>query len=148
MKNIILVTHGDFAKGILTSLDLVVGKTENIDFVSISARETIPDITAMIDAKIEGFHNDACTVIISDIAGGSTTRAAMELLVRRKNIYLITGLNLGLLLEVALLPLSGEDSSDRQALKYAIESSKSTMSLVNDIMDEQDFSQMSDLEEL
>ncbi len=67
---------------------------------------------------------------------------------RRKNIYLITGLNLGLLLEVALLPLSGEDSSDRQALKYAIESSKSTMSLVNDIMDEQDFSQMSDLEEL
>jgi len=72
----------------------------------------------------------------------------MELLVRRKNIYLITGLNLGLLLEVALLPLSGEDSSDRQALKYAIESSKSTMSLVNDTMDELDFSQMSDLEEL
>jgi mannose/fructose-specific phosphotransferase system component IIA len=39
MKNIILVTHADFAKGILTSLELVVGKTENIDFVSISARE-------------------------------------------------------------------------------------------------------------
>lgn len=147
MKNIILVTHADFAKGILTSLELVVGKTENIDFVSISARETIPEITAMIEAKIDGFHNDACTVIISDIAGGSTTRAAMELLVRR-NIYLITGLNLGLLLEVALLPLSGEDSLDRQALKNAIESSKSTMSLVNDTMDEQDFSQMSDLEEL
>lgn len=148
MKNIILVTHGDFAKGILTSLELVIGKTGYIDFVSISAQETIPDITAMIEAKINGFHNHGTTVIISDIAGGSTTRAAMELIGRKERVYLITGLNLGLLLEVAMLPLCGEEQSDRQALRNAIESAKNTISLVNDTMEGQDFSRISALDEL
>ncbi|WP_077612695.1 PTS sugar transporter subunit IIA [Clostridium sp. Marseille-P2415] len=148
MKNIILVTHADFAKGILTSLELVMGKADHIDYVSISAEETIPDITAMIETKVNSFHNDGCTVIISDIIGGSTTRAAMELIGRREKIYLITGLNLGLLLEVAMIPLSGEEQSDRQALRNAIESSKHTISLVNDSMEEQDFNQVSGFDEL
>lgn len=135
MKQIILVTHGDFAKGILTSVKLVMGETDYIEFVSISARETIPEITGMIKAKMKPYSRDAVTVIISDIAGGSTTRAAMELMDTEKSIYLITGLNLGLLLEIAMLPLCGEQQSDRQALKNAIESSKNTMSLVNDLLE-------------
>ncbi|NNJ30208.1 PTS sugar transporter subunit IIA [Lacrimispora defluvii] len=135
MKQIILVTHGDLAKGILTSVKLVMGETDYIEFVSISAKETIPEITGMIKAKMKHYSRDAVTVIISDIAGGSTTRAAMELMDTEKSIYLITGLNLGLLLEIAMLPLSGEQQSDRQALKNAIENSKNTMSLVNDLLE-------------
>ena len=30
MKNIVLVTHGEFATGIVTSLELVYGKSENL----------------------------------------------------------------------------------------------------------------------
>nr|WP_288826722.1 hypothetical protein [uncultured Clostridium sp.] len=135
MKQIILVTHGDFAKGILTSVKLVMGETDYIDFVSISAKETIPEITGMIETKMKNYSRDTITVIISDIAGGSTTRAAMELMDTKKSIYLITGLNLGLLLEIAMLPLCGEEQADRQALKSAVENAKNTMSLVNDLLD-------------
>lgn len=135
MKQIILVTHGDFAKGILTSVKLVMGETDYIEYVSISAKETIPEITGMIKAKMKPYSKDTVTVIISDIAGGSTTRAAMELADTEKGIYLITGLNLGLLLEIAMHPLCGEQHLVRQALKNAIESSKNTMSLVNDLLE-------------
>lgn len=135
MKQIILVTHGDFAKGILTSVKLVMGETDYIDFVSISAKETIPEITGMIETKMKNYSRDTITVIISDIAGGSTTRAAMELMDTKKSIYLITGLNLGLLLEIAMLPLCGEEQADRQALKSAVENAKNTMTLVNDLLD-------------
>lgn len=136
MKQIILVTHGDFAKGILTSLKLVMGTLDYIDFVSIHANETIPEITDMIRKKMSLYEKDTVTVIISDIAGGSTTRAALELLSEKEHTYLITGLNLGLLLEVAMLPLSGDGKTDEEALRTAIESSKSTMALVNDRLNE------------
>ena len=136
MKQIILVTHGDFAKGILTSLKLVMGELDYIDYVSINASETIPEITDMIRKKMNAYDKDTVTVIISDIAGGSTTRAAMELLSEKEHTYLITGLNLGLLLEVAMLPLSGEGETDKEALRNAIESSKNTMALVNDRLNE------------
>ena len=148
MKNVILVTHGDFAKGILTSMELVLGRIENVDFVSISAQERIPEIAAAIEAKINAFCNEESTVILSDIAGGSTTRAAMELLGKKEKIYLITGLNLGLLLEVALLSLNGDEQSDRQVLRDVVERSKSTIYLVNDIMDREDICIMSDSAEL
>lgn len=148
MKNIILVTHGEFAAGILTSMELVFGKMENVDYVSVSAQERLPEITASIEAKINGFCNEESTVILSDIVGGSTTRAAMELLEKRKKVYLISGLNLGLLLEVAMLSLSGDEQSDRQALRDVIERSKSTICLVNDLTDRQDGCVVSDFDEL
>lgn len=148
MKHIVLVTHADFAKGILTSLELVMGKTDFIDCVSISASETIPEITAMIERKMNEFQREGSTVIISDIAGGSTTQAALGLIERKEKTYVITGLNLGLLLEVALLPLTGDDQLDRQAFRNIIENSKNAITLVNDSLEEQKLDQISDLDEL
>ena len=96
MKNIVLVTHGSFAEGILTSLKLVYGNTENTVPVTITASESIQEILSMIRKRIDEFKNDEPVVIITDIAGGSTTQAALEALSYKENIYLLTGLSLGL----------------------------------------------------
>lgn len=135
MKNLVLVTHADFAKGILTSLNLVLGQVRDVDYVSITAKETIPGIASMIEGKIRAFGNGNPTVIMTDIAGGSTTQAAMKLLGSRPEIYLVTGLNLGLLLEIALLPMGEGPEADKAMLRTAIENSRNTMNLVNDLME-------------
>ena len=80
MKNIVLVTHGEFATGIVTSLELVYGKSENLETVTIHSSETLKEIIKNIQDKITGFNNNLPTVIITDIAGGSTTQAALEIL--------------------------------------------------------------------
>ena len=74
MKNMVLVTHADFARGILTSLDLVLGQVGHVDYVSITAKETIPEIASMIEEKVTGFGGTDPTVVLTDIAGGSTPR--------------------------------------------------------------------------
>lgn len=135
MKNMVLVTHADFAKGILTSLNLVLGQVEHVDYVSITAKETIPEIASMIEEKITGFGSNGPTVVLTDIAGGSTTQATMKLLGDGRKVYLVTGLNLGLLLEIALLPLGEGEEADKGMLRTAIENSRSSMYLVNDMME-------------
>lgn len=137
MKNLLLVTHGDFAKGILTSLNLVLGQVGNVDYVSITAKESIPEIAIMLERKMDGFANSSPTVILTDIAGGSTTQAAVKLLDSVRRVYLVTGLNLGLLLEIALLPLGNDDEADKGMLRAAIENSRASMNLVNDLMEGQ-----------
>lgn len=137
MKNLVLVTHADFAKGILTSLNLVLGQVENVDYVSITAKETIPEIVSMIEKKIMDFGNCDPTVVLTDIPGGSTTQAAMKLLGYGQKVYLVTGLNLGLLLEIALLPLGEGEAPDKGMLRGAIENSRTSMYLVNDMMEYQ-----------
>ena len=51
--------------------------------------------------------------------------------------HLVTGLNLGLLLETALLPLGEGEDADKGMLRMAIENSRASMYLVNDLVESQ-----------
>lgn len=133
MKNIILVTHGEFATGIVTSLELVYGKPENLETVIIHSSETLKEIIKNIQDKITGFNNSLPTVIITDIAGGSTTQAALEILSSNENIYLLTGLSLGLLLEVVLADMTNSNEENKEILREIIENTRQTINFVNDL---------------
>lgn len=133
MKNIVLVTHGSFAEGILTSLKLVYGNTENTVPVTITASESIQEILSMIRKRIDEFKNDEPVVIITDIAGGSTTQAALEALSYKENIYLLTGLSLGLLLEVVLADFTDSKAENIEILNEIIENSRQTINLITDL---------------
>ena len=133
MKNIVLVTHGEFATGIVTSLELVYGKSENLETVTIHSSETLKEIIKNIQDKITGFNNNLATVIITDIAGGSTTQAALEILSSNENTYLLTGLSLGLLLEVVLADMTDSDEENKEILREIIENTRQTINFVNDL---------------
>jgi len=133
MKHIILVTHAGFAEGILSSLQLVMGDLPGIGCVSISAQETIEEIVDMIRRKRDALGSRQQTVIISDIAGGSTTRAALEIAAAESGIYVITGLNLALLLEIAMTELDEDEAGNRRKLLTAVENSKAMMYLVDQL---------------
>lgn len=137
MKNLLLVTHGKFAEGILDSMSLIMGEVENTAFVSVTTSETIPVILQMLEQKIALFQNDAPTVILTDIPGGSTTQSAIKLLAAREDIYLIAGLNLGILLEIAVLDFTQDKEENKRRLRHIIESNKQNIYLVNDKMDEE-----------
>lgn len=132
MKNIVLVTHGEFATGIVTSLELVYGKSENLETVTIHSSETLKEIIKNIQDKITGFNNNLPTVIITDIAGGSTTQATLEILSSNENTYLLTGLSLGLLLEVVLADMTDSDEENKEILREIIENTRQTINFVND----------------
>lgn len=133
MKNIILVTHGEFATGIVISLELVYGKPENLETVIIHSSETLKEIIKNIQDKITGFNNSLPTVIITDIAGGSTTQAALEILSSNENIYLLTGLSLGLLLEVVLADMTNSNEENKEILREIIENTRQTINFVNNL---------------
>ena len=133
MKNIVLVTHGEFATGIVTSLELVYGKSENLETVTIHSSETLKEIIKNIQDKITGFNNNLPTVIITEIAGGSTTQAALEILSSNENTYLLTGLSLGLLLEVVLADMTDSDEENKEILREIIENTRQTINFVNDL---------------
>ena len=133
MKNIVLVTHGEFATGIVTSLELVYGKSENLETITIHSSETLKEIIKNIQDKITGFNNNLPTVIITDIAGGSTTQAALEILSSNENTYLLTGLSLGLLLEVVLADMTDSDEENKEILREIIENTRQTINFVNDL---------------
>lgn len=108
---LILCTHGFFAEGIKSSIDLIVGNSENIDTVCITEDMTIQSVKDLLKEKLELFKGEEI-ILISDIAGGSSTQAMVEFLDTSQKIYGLTGLNLPMLLELSLSSSSAEEAID------------------------------------
>ncbi len=138
MKNIILLTHGEFSKGIAQSCRFILGEVPNMTPLSITLNETVAETKATVGQAMEKFGNDAPTLLVTDIPGGSTTQAAIQVLAEHPDVYLVTGLNLGLLVALIMLDL-GEDRAENLAnIRTVIAQAKDTMTLVNDVTETAD----------
>jgi mannose/fructose-specific phosphotransferase system component IIA len=130
MKRILILTHGKFADGIADSLRMISG-IEDISTISISDADSPTDVKARIDAFIAEAEPEDHLIVLTDIQGGSSTQAAFPYLQTQKNLHLVTGLNLGLLLEIAL---SGEEDV-ASSIEKAVENAKTSIVYLNKILD-------------
>lgn len=134
-NNLVLVTHAGFAEGILSSLKLIMGDPCRTAAVSVTATETVPTVAHMIEEAIDSLDAENPTVVLTDIPGGSTTQAALLVRQSRPDVVFAAGLNLGMLLEIALLPLTREDAEGNAALvREAIAASKEGIGLLDDLV--------------
>jgi len=102
MVGIIVTGHGNFATGLISSLELIAGAQDNLIGVDFLEEDTTESLEKMIEDAIEKLGNEV--LVLSDLAGASPFRAAAELSQKNKdkNIKIIAGTNLGMLLEVSL----------------------------------------------
>ena len=121
MYQFIIATHGLFAEGIKNSIEIILGKFENLSTLSCYT-----DSNFNLKKEIDEILNKE-VIVITDIFGGSVNNLFMEEIPLNKNIHLITGLNLPLVLNLLgeqenylipeeLIQNSMEISSD--AVKY------------------------------
>ena len=101
MRHIFLVTHGQLAKGYKETVEMIIGPRSNFTVLSAYVDEMCLDdllkpFLALVNATDE-------IVVFTDIAFGSVNRFFMPFL-NQQNIHVITGINLPLVLSLAILP--------------------------------------------
>lgn len=96
---IILASHGALAKGMKDTLDMIVGNQVSIQAYSAYDEENV-DFASDISQQITREVNEQF-IIVTDVMGGSVNNAMTELVLRYKNVFLITGMNLPLVLSLA-----------------------------------------------
>ncbi len=129
MRKILVATHGNYAKGAISSLSIITGQEGNI--TCINAYTESKNINEAIDAYFEEVNEDDQVIILTDIFGGSVNQAAMNYL-KKENIFLITGFNLALLLEISML--DAEEPIDENKLREIVNNSKTQIIYVNDVL--------------
>ena len=77
-------------------------------------------------------------IIVTDIPGGSTTQTAIKQIEKRDNIYVVTGMNLGLVMSLSFLNLTSNKENNRRVINEAIEETKNGMYLVEDMFNTMD----------
>ena len=99
---LILVSHGNLGEQILESAKFIVGEIEGAHIVSMTMEDGLEGTKDKLGKILSSLPAGTESLILADIPGGTPCNAAIEKLFQADNIRLVTGLNLGMLLEYAL----------------------------------------------
>lgn len=128
MRKFLIATHGKMAGGIKNSLGILIGNTSNVTTIDAYLDdEEAENVTAQIEAFYATTEKDDQVFLMSDISGGSVNQLFLRFL-DKPNSYLITGINLPLVIELAVnssLPVTPEE------IENAIAGARAGMMLIN-----------------
>src|SRR5690554_5551241 len=108
MIKILLVSHFRLAEGLKDTISYFNQEKAN-NITAISAYVDESDPKEQIADFIARLKDNEVGLIFTDIMGGSTTQFCLPY-ISKSNIYLFTGMNLGMLLQATFL--SGEESPE------------------------------------
>jgi mannose/fructose-specific phosphotransferase system component IIA len=126
MRKFLIATHGSFAAGIKSSLEMIIGSTENLYTIQ-AYTEGNKTITDELDEIMQKISDNDELIIFTDLAGGSITNQVLQTALK-KNVYIIAGVNLPLLLDIVL---SDPGSPVNEVIETGILNAKDQIVFVN-----------------
>lgn len=98
MLSILVASHGKFASGLKSSVEILTGMGSRL--TTIDAYLDDCDYTQDIKRFIETAERPA--IIFTDLLGGSVNQKVVLAAAKQKNIYIVTQMNLAIILAVLL----------------------------------------------
>ena len=129
MKKIILASHGNLAQGMLDSISMLVGDPKDkIEVLTLKIGDSTECLFQETVKKIENNPQDEF-ILITDVFGGSINNAALQYLIY-PNLIVISGMNLGLVLEI----FTSIDTMNQENLKACAERAKNGIMVFNGVL--------------
>lgn len=97
---IILASHGSLAEGMLSAVEMIAGKQENIQAYGLDTYQTPEKVREKVVENMMA-HVDDSFIILCDIKCGSIHNILVELCAQDQ-VCLISGMNLALVLTLAI----------------------------------------------
>ena len=121
MVGIILASHGDFAKGILQSGEMIFGTQPNVKAVTLQPSEGPDDIRAKMEEAITTFEKPEQVLFRVDRWGGTPFNQTSGLINGHEDTWaVVTGLNLPMLIEAFASRMSMESAQEIAAHVYGV----------------------------
>ena len=133
MLKIFLSSHGHFASGLKSSLDILLGNSDVVTVFDAYIDEKI--VQEQLELFYETVKEDDQILLLSDLYGGSVNQV-MATYLDRPNTTLVAGVNLAFVLEVAT-----KEKISEEELEIIIKQSRNALKQVKleEIGDEEDF---------
>lgn len=98
MISIIVIGHGHFASGTVSSLELIAGKQEGITAIDFTAEMTAADVHERLSVVLQ---SKTQALMLCDLLGGTPFKVAATLMeeLSESTLDVLSGLNLAMLIE-------------------------------------------------
>jgi len=130
MRKFLIVSHGEFAGGMHSALELITGQAPQV-----LALQAYVDENRSVEKEVAGLLGDGAEwVVFTDLLGGSITnqvlRVAAELGVMNR-IHIVAGMNLPLVIEVMM---ADAETPVKEVLRDAIGLAREQLVYVNELI--------------
>lgn len=133
MCRIIFASHGDLSKGMKNSVYMLAGSlADNIETYSLYPGESPDDYYQTLLKEISG--SDEQVVVLCDIKGGSV-HTTMAQLTQLQNVVVVSGMNLGMALDIVLRYREG---LPKESYEELVDSSREGITLLTKLTNEND----------
>ncbi len=102
MIGIVVVTHGQLARELVSSAEMIVGEIPNVTAVSIGWHDSPEDAQEEIREAIERVEEGNGTVLLTDMFGGTPSNLSLSFL-ETDRVEVVTGVNLPMLIKLVSL---------------------------------------------
>lgn len=132
MCKLVIVGHGNFPSGVLSAVSLLVGNNENICAFNLDKNETHEGFEQKIKELLD---NNDKVIVVADLTGGAPHQIAARLILEsgKMNQYIISGINLALVVDLAMKCCFSEVEEEEleTMLLDSVNDSKETMTLLS-----------------
>ena len=125
MIGIVIACHGSLALGFKSAAEMILGKTDNLEAVSVDVMQAPETIKGVLQTAIKSVDKGKGVFILTDLFGGTPSNVSLSFL-DPGHIEIITGINLPLILKL----LKDRKKSSLEQLKDIL-IPKATKSILN-----------------
>ena len=123
MIGLLIISHCDLGKEFLNAAELILGRLEASDYVSITQTTESSEMLKEISRKITSLNSGRGVLVLTDMFGGTPSNLSLSFL-KEEKVEVLTGVNLPMVIAVArdrdTLTLSELGQKAEQAGKRSI----------------------------
>jgi len=128
-RKFLIATHGTFAAGVKSSLDIIIGAMEHVFLIEAYVDETV-SVETQINGVMTQVSDTDELIVFTDILGGSITNQILQHALK-PNVHVVSGFNLPLLIEVLM---ADAETPAEEVITAALENAKEQMTYVNKLL--------------
>ncbi|MGX8701682.1 PTS sugar transporter subunit IIA [Caproiciproducens sp.] len=131
MKKILIATHGKLAEGIKHTAEMIFGPQPCLEAISCYVNNT--DLLSESKQFFQKISDEDKVIVATDLFSGSVNQELSKY-ISQKNVFVITGFNLPMILELLMLD---ESMINEESIENILNFSKEQMIFVNKILKEE-----------
>jgi mannose/fructose/sorbose-specific phosphotransferase system IIA component len=102
MTGILITSHFTLAESLKETAELIIGKRENVSFVSLLKNEKVESFSERLKNEAKKLNKDSGVIVFTDMFGGTPSNIALSLFVGNDDVKIISGFNLPIVIEAIM----------------------------------------------
>ena len=100
MIGLLIISHCDLGKELLNAAELIMGRLEAAEAISITQTSENEKMLKMISKKLKSLDSGKGVLVLTDMFGGTPSNLSLSFL-KEKRVEVLTGVNLPMVIAVA-----------------------------------------------